>query len=328
MKFGEMPDGSLVERHTIQGGGLRANFLSYGAVLQDLRLEGHDAPLVLGFEKFAPYLTDSPFFGAVAGRCANRVRDGRITIDGETFQTDQNFLGKHMLHGGAKGAGKVNWMFDEVTDNSVRLVLNQPDGHMGFPGNLDVRYTVSCLDNGVLDIVIEAVTDKPTVANFAHHSYFNLDGGDSTEAHLLQIDADRYTVIDDEFIPTGESRDVKGSRFDFRVERAIGDETIIDHNLCLTDTKTPIRRIGHLRSKKSGVTMEMRSTEPGLQVYDGFKLNVGPAGLDGRQYGANSGIALEPQIWPDAVNHSTFPDAVLRPSETYRQHTQFAFSKR
>ncbi len=322
-----MPDGSPVERHVITGGGLTATFLSYGAVLQDLRLEGHDAPLVLGFEEFAPYLTDSPFFGAIAGRCANRVRDGRFEIDGETFQTDQNYLGKHMLHGGSKGAGKVNWTFASVEENSVMLVLHQADEHMGFPGNLEARYTVTCQDDGVLDIVIEATSDKPTLSNFAHHSYFNLDGGDSTASHFLQIDADRVTVVDDEFIPTGESRDVTGSRFDFRSERVISDETIIDHNLCLTDAAQPIRRIGHLRSDTSGVTMEIRTTEPGIQVYDGFKLNVGPAGLQGRKYAANAGIALEPQIWPDAVNHSTFPNAVLRPGETYRQHTQFAFSK-
>ena len=327
MKFGEMPDGSAVERHVIMGGGLTATFLSYGAVLQDLRLEGHDAPLVLGFDDFAPYLTDSPFFGAIAGRCANRVRDGRFTIDGEIFQTDQNYIGKHMLHGGSKGAGKVTWTFDSVAENTVTLLLHQADGHMGFPGNLDVRYTVTCLDGGTLDIVLEATTDKPTPCNFAHHSYFNLDGGDSTSDHLLQLDAARYTVVDDEFIPTGESRDVTGSRFDFRSERAISDETIIDHNLCLTDNTQPLRRVGHLRSAKSGVTMEIRTTEPGIQVYDGFKLDVGPPGLDGRVYKANAGIALEPQIWPDAVNHSTFPEVVLRPGETYRQHTQFAFSK-
>lgn len=327
MKFGEMPDGSTVERHVIKGGGLTASFLSYGALLQDLRLEGHDAPLVLGFDAFSPYLTDSPFFGAVAGRCANRVRDGRFEIDGEAFQSDQNYLGKHMLHGGAKGAGKVNWTVSDVTENSVTMALHQADGHMGFPGNLDVRYMVTCLENGVLDLIIEATTNKPTLANFAHHSYFNLDGGDSTATHRLQVDADRYTVVDNEFIPTGESGDVTGTRFDFRTERAISDETIIDHNLCLTDAAQPIRKIGHLRSEMSGVTMEMRSTEPGLQVYDGFKLNVGPEGLQGRRYGVNAGIALEPQIWPDAVNHSTFPNAVLRPGETYRQHTQFAFSK-
>jgi len=327
MKFGEMPNGDTVERQVISGGGLTATFLSYGALLQDLRLEGHDAPLVLGFEDFAPYLTDSPFFGAIAGRCANRVRDGRFEIDGKTFQTDQNYLGKHMLHGGAKGAGKVNWAFQTVSENAVTLKLHQADGHMGFPGNLDVRYTVTCLDGGVLDIIIEAVTDKPTLCNFAHHSYFNLDGGDSTAEHLLQLDADHYTVVDDEFIPTGESRDVTGTRFDFRTERVISDESIIDHNLCLTEAAQPLRRIGHLRAARSGVTMEMRSTEPGVQVYDGFKLNVGPPGLQGRQYGANAGIALEPQIWPDAVNHSTFPNAVLRPGEIYKQHTQFAFSK-
>lgn len=327
MTFGQMPDGDPVTRHQISGGGLTASILSYGAVLQDLRLEGHDAPLVLGFETFEPYLTDSPFFGAVAGRCANRVRDGRFVIDGETYQTDQNFLGKHMLHGGVKGAGKVNWTVLEATKTAVRLSLTQAEGDMGFPGTLTTVLTYSCQPDGVFDIVIEATTDAPTPCNFAHHSYWNLDGSDDTSGHLLQVDADRFTVVDDEMIPTGESRDVAGTRFDFRAERPIGDEDFIDHNLCISGSARSIRHIGHLRSDRSGVTMDMRSTEPGLQVYDGFKLAVKPTGLDGRSYGKNGGIALEPQNWPDAVNHSNFPPVVLRPGETYRQHTQFAFSK-
>ena len=177
MKFGEMPNGEAVEKHVISGGGLTASFLSYGAVLQDLRLAGHDAPLVLGFQEFAPYLTDSPFFGAIAGRCANRVRNGRFEIDGQAYQTDQNYLGKHMLHGGSNGAGKVNWRFEAVTDNSVTLALQQADGHMGFPGNLDIRYSVACLADATLDIVIEATTDKPTLCNFAHHSLFQSGRG-------------------------------------------------------------------------------------------------------------------------------------------------------
>lgn len=321
-----MPDGAPVDRHVIKGGGLTASVLSYGAVLQDLRLEGHDKPLVLGFETFAPYLTDSPFFGAVAGRCANRIGGGRFVIDGETFQADQNFQGRHMLHGGGKGSGKVNWSFETVHQDSVTLRLEQADGDMGFPGNLVTLYHITCLPGGVLDFVIEATCDKATLCNFAHHSYWNLDGSDSTAAHLLQLDAARVTVVDDDYIPTGEARDVTGSRFDFRTERKISDDTLIDHNLCLSDSVQPLRRIGHLRSKVSGITMEMRSTEPGVQVYDGFKIDVGPPGLVGRKYGANSGIALEPQNWPDAINHSTFPEVVLRPGQTYRQHTQFAFS--
>ena len=330
--FGTTPSDHLdagreVERFTIAGGGLTLNFLTYGALLQDARLDGHEAPLVLGFEEFPPYLTDSPFFGAMAGRCANRVGGGRFEIDGETFQTDQNFLGKHMLHGGAWGMGKRVWDVVNVTANSVTFEIDQADGDMGFPGRLVTRVTFSCLEGGVFDIQISAKTDKPTLCNIAHHSYFNLDGEATLHAHKLQLDADRVTVVDEEFIPTGESRDVTGSRFDFRTLRPVLDETIVDHNLCLSDRKTALRRIGVLTSDASGVSMEMHSTEPGIQVYDGFKLGVGPAGLDGRQYGANSGIALEPQIWPDAINHDDFPDVILRPGETYRQHSQFRFSK-
>ncbi|MEP5762105.1 MAG: aldose epimerase family protein [Litoreibacter sp.] len=327
MNFGLMPDGDPVERYIIRGGGLTANLLSYGAILQDLQLDGHGTPLVLGFETFEPYLTDSPFFGAVAGRCANRVRNGRFEIDQTTFQTDQNYLDSHMLHGGARGSGKVNWDFVDVASDSVTLRLKQPDGDMGFPGNLVAHYHVTCMPGGVLDLVIEATTDKPTLCNFAHHSYWNLDGSADTGAHLLQVDAAHYTGIDDAFIPTGKSHDVTGTRFDFRTERPINDDMLIDHNLCLSNTQRAIRKVGHLRSEKSGVTMEIRSTEPGIQVYDGFKLDVGPCGLGGRKYGVNGGIALEPQNWPDAINHSHFPDVVLRPGETYRQHTQFAFSK-
>jgi len=260
MKFGEMPDGSVVERHRIEGGGLTAHVLSFGAVLQDLRLEGHDAPLVLGFEEFAPYLTDSPYFGATAGRCANRIGEGRFQIDGVPFQVDQNFQERHHLHGGAEGVGTRNWTVESVAADRITLRIELADGEMGYPGNMVARCTFACLEGGVFDVRLSAETDAPTLCNFAHHSYWNLDGGPTTDDHMLQLDADRLTVVDDGFIP---------------------------------------------------VSMEMRSTEPGCQVYDGFKLDVGPDGLGGRRYGANAGVALEPQVWPDAVNHDTFPNAVL-----------------
>ena len=327
MKFGEMPDGSVVERHRIEGGGLTAHVLSFGAVLQDLRLEGHDAPLVLGFEEFAPYLTDSPYFGATAGRCANRIGEGRFQIDGVPFQVDQNFQERHHLHGGAEGVGTRNWTVESVAADRITLRIELADGEMGYPGNMVARCTFACLEGGVFDVRLSAETDAPTLCNFAHHSYWNLDGGPTTDDHMLQLDADRLTVVDDGFIPTGESRDVAGSRYDFRAMRPIKDEVFIDHNLCLSDARMDLRKIGTLMSQKSGVSMEMRSTEPGCQVYDGFKLDVGPDGLGGRRYGANAGVALEPQVWPDAVNHDTFPNAVLRPGERYDQHTQFVFSK-
>lgn len=327
MKFGEMPDGSEVSRHRIEGGGLVAHVLSYGAVLQDLRLDGHEPPLVLGFETFTPYLTDSPYFGAIAGRCANRIGEGRFEIDGQPYQVDRNFNGRHHLHGGVSGVGTRNWTIEDLAPNSITLRIDLADGEMGYPGNMTARCTYSCLEDGVLDVRLEAETDAPTLCNFAHHSYWNLDGGPTADDHVMQVDAARVTVVDEGFIPTGESRDVTGSRYDFRTERPIRDEVFIDHNLCLSDARQPLRRIGSLRSLKSGVAMEMRSTEPGLQVYDGFKLAVEPRGLGGRVYGANAGLALEPQVWPDAINHEGFPSAVLRPGESYTQHTQFSFSK-
>lgn len=328
MSFGVMPDGAAVERHRIEGGGLVAHVLSYGAVLQDLRLDGHEAPLVLGFEEFAPYLMDSPYFGAIAGRCANRIGEGRFELDGKAYQVDQNFQSRHHLHGGAKGTGKRNWTVEVAAKDRITLRIDLADGEMGYPGNMVVRCTYACLADGVFDVRLEAETDAPTLCNFAHHTYWNLDGGATTRDHLMQVDADRMTVVDDGFIPTGESRDVSGTRYDFRAERPIYDDVFIDHNLCLSDTRQGLRRIGSLRSSLSGVAMEVCSSEAGLQVYDGFKLDIAPPGLGGRQYGANAGLALEPQVWPDAINHNGFPSAVLRPGETYKQHTQFAFSKR
>lgn len=327
VSFGTLPDGTPVTRHKIEGGGLTAWVLSYGAVLQDMRLEGHDAPLVLGFEEFAPYLTDSPYFGAMAGRCANRIGDGQFSLDGVAFQLDQNFQGQHHLHGGAKGTGKRNWTVKGAGADRITLRIDLADGEMGYPGNMVARCTYACLPGGVFDISLEAETDAPTLCNFAHHSYWNLDGGPTTHDHVMQIDADRWTVVDDGFIPTGEARDVTGTRYDFRVARPIRDEVFIDHNLCLSGERTSLRKIGTLASQKSGISMEMRSTEPGLQVYDGFKIDVKPKGLGGRSYGKNGGIALEPQLWPDGINNAHFPSPVLRPGELYKQHTQFAFSK-
>lgn len=322
-----MPDGGVVTRHRIEGGGLVAHVLSYGAVLQDLRLDGHDAPLVLGFDALSPYLTDSPYFGAIAGRCANRIGGGQFQIDGQPYQVERNFNGQHHLHGGSAGVGKRNWVVEQVESDSIAMRIDLADGEMGYPGNMTVRCTYVCLEGGVFDVQITAESDAPTLCNFAHHTYWNLDGGANTDDHVMQVDADRMTIVDDGFIPTGQTGDVTGTRYDFRTERPIQDDVFIDHNLCLSDERQALRRIGSLRSLKSGVMMEMRTTEAGLQVYDAFKLAVEPAGLEGRVYAANAGVALEPQVWPDAVNHNGFPNAVLRPGETYNQHTQFAISK-
>ncbi len=221
MNFGVMPDGGVVERHRIEGGGLVAHVLSYGAVLQDLRLEGHDAPLVLGFEEFAPYLTDSPYFGAIAGRCANRIGEGQFEIDGVAHQVDRNFQDRHHLHGGRAGVGKRNWTIESTAADRLTLRIELADGEMGYPGNMIARVTYACLAGGVFDIQISAQTDASTLCNFAHHTYWNLDGGTTTDDHEMQVDADHVTVVDAGFIPTGQSNDVTGTRYDFRKMRPI-----------------------------------------------------------------------------------------------------------
>ena len=325
-RFGEMPDGSPVERITIRGGGLKANVLTYGAVIQDLRLEGYDAPLVLGFKNFAPYLTHSPNFGATAGRCANRIRDGHLELDGQTYQLDRNFLGKHLLHGGAAGMGKRVWRITRMDDDSVSLTITQCAGDMGFPGKLTTRVDFALLPDGVLDILIGAETDEPTLCNIAHHSYFNL-GGETISNHLLKIRAENYLPVDKELIPTGEIRPVAGTGFDFRALAPVGQAHPVDHNFCLSRARGPLRPVAGLENPETGVAMELWTTEPGLQVYDGAKIDIDLPGLHGRAMRAYAGIALEPQVWPDANHHDAFPQAVLCPGEIYQQHTQYIFSK-
>ncbi len=322
-----MPDGTDVHRIKLVGGGLTAHVLTYGAVLQDLRLEAHEAPLVLGFSEFAPYLTDSPYFGATAGRFANRIRDGHLELDGETYQLDTNFIGKHTLHGGADSMGKRVWEIEHVSVDSATLKITLPDGHMGFPGNLTARVTFSLLADGVLDIRMMGETDKTTLCSLAHHSYFKLDGGATISDHSLQMDALSYLPVDDELIPTGQVAPVEGSGFDFRAPAPVRQAHLVDHNFCLSQGRGELRLVAMLKSAASGVAMGIRTTEPGLQVYDGSNINIALPGLDGQPMGAFAGIAMEPQIWPDAHHHEHFPQATLRPGETYHQHTQFVFSK-
>ena len=198
--FGQMPDGRVVEKVTIAGGGLAASVLTYGAVLQDLRLGGHDKSLVLGFTELEPYLTSSPYFGAIVGRYANRIRDGHLPLEGKVYQLDRNFLGKHTLHGGTMGTSALLWHLDAVEANAVRLSVRLADGDMGFPGAMDISVSYRLLDDGVMDLVMEAQCDAPSLCNLAHHSYFNLDGGETILDHLLKVDAEQYLPVDDGLI--------------------------------------------------------------------------------------------------------------------------------
>lgn len=312
--------------HTISGHGLTARFLEMGAILKDLRLEGHDPPLVLGLDDPEDYPEHSNYMGATAGRMANRIGDARFGIDGVTHHTDPNFRDRHTLHGGSEGTGKREWAVTDHGADYIIFALLLADGEMGFPGAMRVTASFACRPGATLRIEYEAVCDAPTLCNFAHHSYWNLDGQPTLADHVLTVQADRYVEVDSDLIPVG-AVPVEGTDFDFRQGRSLPHDGLLDHNLCLSDRRAGLREVAKLHSTASGVTMRIATTEPGLQVYDGAKLNTPVPGLDGRTYRAHAGCALEPQIWPDAPNQPGFPSAILRPGETYHQISSFQFSK-
>jgi aldose 1-epimerase len=314
------------QEHTISGHGLTATFLAMGAILRDLRLDGHDAPLVLGLDDPDHYPEHSSYMGATAGRCANRIGGARFVLDGVEHRVDANVGGRHHLHGGARGIGKRDWEVLEVGPDRIRLGIDLADGEMGYPGAMRVEATYACAPDATLRVDYRATCEAPTVCNLAHHSYWALDDTGDLSRHVLRVAADRYVTVDGELIPDGVAP-VEGTAFDFRAGRRLPGEGLLDHNLCLSDARGPLREVAWLRSEASGIEMALATTEPGLQVYDGAKLNTPVPGLDGRTYRAHAGVALEPQVWPDAINSPGFPSAVLRPGETYRQTTTFRFSK-
>jgi aldose 1-epimerase len=330
--FGTSGDGQPVQRFGISGGGLSASIMDWGAAVQDLRLEGHDAPLVLGFERFEHYEAASPYFGAIAGRYANRIRDGRFTIDGRRYQTARNFLGRHTLHGGDRGFSARVWEMALHGEDFATLTLHDPAGSMGFPGALDVTCTYRMKIPGTLSVELSASSDEPTLCNLAHHSYFNLDDGGSGDIldHRLMIAAAAYLPVDAELIPTGVVAPVDGTDFDFRLPRPIrteleSEQLGYDHNFCLAASRGPLRQAAWAQGPSSGIGMEVWTTEPGLQFYAGERVARAVPGLGGRRYSAYAGFCLEPQVWPDSPNRPYFPQALLWPGEIYRQVTEYRF---
>ena len=332
--FGHMPDGDPVGAVEIAGGGLKATILSYGSLLHDLRLKGHDVPLVLAYANFKDYLEHSPYLGANCGRSINRIRNGELTIDGKTFQLEKNFLGKHNLHGGTNGIGTRNWKFVAVSKDEAVLEIRCADGNMGFPGNLDVRATYRLSGKGVLSVILEAVTDKPTLCNLAHHTYFNLEDAGRTPIldHQLQINAQAYLPVDNALIPDGRVMPVAGTDFDFGKARAIrrerdGAQVIYDNNFCVSSGRGELRQVAVVQAPRSGVRMECWSGEPGLQFYAGNTMKRPALSPGGFAYDAYCGFCLETQIWPNSPENTYFPQAILRPGEVSTQITEYRFSR-
>ena len=328
--FGVSGDGRAVEQLVLCGGGLTLNLLSWGCVVQDLRFEGHAPPLVLGFDKFENYIFHSPFFGATVGRYANRIAHGRFRLDGRNWQVDQNEGGKHHLHGGRRGVGSRNWRVILHEEDRAVLEIVDPAGWMGYPGNCRMTAEFQVGDEGTMTIRYSAETDRPTLMNLAHHSYFNLDGSADIGDHLLRIEADSYLPVDEELIPLPSGpAPVEGTAFDFRDLRPINGnkEVRFDNNFCVANERGALREVATLLSPRSGISMTIQTTEPGLQFYDGSKIDLPVSGLEGIRYATRAGLCLEPQIWPDSPNRSDFPSAVLMPEDVYYQETRFCFTR-
>jgi aldose 1-epimerase len=330
--FGTGPNGETVTRVFLKGGGLTAKVLTWGSIIQDLRLDDHAAPLVLGFDTLADYLAHSPFFGVTPGRNANRIAKGRFTIDGVAHQLECNERGVTHLHGGTDGIASQNWDIVELTEDKVVLRIVDRDGRAGYPGNCTITATYQLKPGGVLSVLYESTTDAPTIANVCQHSYFSLHDGHDTSDHQLMLSADAYLPTDADQIPAGGPKAVYGTPFDFRTMKPMvitenGERVLYDHNFCLSAERTDKRLVAHATSPASGVHLKVLTTEPGVQFYAAFKMDVPVPGLDGLAYPPFSGFCLETQIWPDAVNQAGFPKAVLRPGEVLRQETDYVFSR-
>jgi aldose 1-epimerase len=293
--------------------------------------------IVLGFDTLAPYLVKNPFFGAIAGRFANRIANGEFVLDGHTYTLLKN-NGPNALHGGAFGFDKVLWSAEEM-NSSLKLTYVSKDGEEGYPGSLTSTVTYTLGDDNSLTIAYHATTDKKTVLNLTNHSYFNLAGhthGSITD-HVVTIYADRMTPVNANLIPTGELRPVKGTPFDFLTPHVVGeridsiDEQMkygdgYDHNFVLNHAGTEPGLAAHVTEPTSGRAMEVLTTQPGMQFYTGNHLPAKINGKDGAVYGYRSGLCFETQHFPDSPNQPQFPSSELKPDEEYHQVTVFKFS--
>jgi aldose 1-epimerase len=344
-KFGTV-DGKEIDIFTLTNqSGTRVRIINYGAIVVSLLMpdrDGNLADIVTGYDSLKGYINDNSFFGAIVGRYGNRIDKGKFQLDGKTYQLTIN-SGENHLHGGFKGFYKAIWNVEPLENepgNSLKLTYLSPDGEEGYPGTVRIAVTYTLTEDNELKIEYEGTTDKPTILNPTHHSYFNLTGDFSNNIlnHELYIDADYFTPVDQNIIPTGEFAAVKNTPMDFRQPTPIGlhindqYEQLkfglgYDHNWVLNEyRKGMVRKVATLYDPKSGRFMELLTDQPGLQFYSGNFMNGTSIGKGGIAYQYRTALCLETQDFPDAPNKSNFPSAVLRPGETYKQTTIYKFS--
>ncbi len=338
-EFGNLPDGQKVDLYILKNpGGVQAKITNYGAILVSLEIPDKNsefADITLGYDDLGGYLDETPYFGATVGRYANRIKGAVFTLNEKEYQLAKNNNDNH-LHGGIKGFDKRVWHaepFEKEDSAGVTFSYVSPDGEEGYPGNLSCTVTYTLTENNELRIDYKAETDKATPVNLTHHSYFNLKGQGSSDIldHDLFINADKYTPVDGELIPTGEILPVKGTPLDFTSPTAIGEriEQVpggYDHNFVLNGEQGTLRLAARVLEPESGRVMEIHTTEPGIQFYSGNFLDGTIKGKSEKIYEKHSGFCLEPQHFPDSPNHPEFPSTVLEPGEKYSTTTVFKFS--
>ena len=300
--------------------------------------DGQMRDVVLGFDSIQDYISKPSDFGASIGRYANRINQGKFTLDGVEYQLPRNNYG-HCLHGGPQGFQYRVYDAVQLNPQELQLTYVAKDGEEGFPGNITCKVLMKLTDDNAIDIQYEAETDKPTIVNMTNHSYFNLDGDAGSNAeHLLTIDADYYTPVDSTFMTTGEIVPVEDTPMDFRTPMPVGERINdfdfvqlkngngYDHNWVLNAKDDINRRAASLKSQKTGIVLDVYTNEPGVQVYAGNFLDGSLTGKKGITYNQRASVCLETQKYPDTPNKPEWPSAVLRPGEKYMSQCIFKFS--
>ena len=332
-RFGFVDGREVLEVALSRPTGLEMRVLTWGAVIRDLIVPSMRGPqhVVLGLNSMEDYQAHSPYFGAIVGRYANRIGRARFSLEGETFKLDAN-EGRNQLHGGSKGFGTRLWSLIDSKPDSATLALVSEDGDMGYPGRLVATCTYSLHAPATLRISLEATCDRATPVNLTTHGYFNLDGGPDISSHYLALMADYVTPTEPDLVPTGEIKKVEGTDYDFTSLRPIGAAQLLgrrlsyDINYVLRGGWGGLFHAATLQSMRSGLSMELWTTEPGLQFYDGHMLDIPVPGLGGAHYGPHAGLCLEPQRFPDGPNKAHFPPCILEPGAVSRQVCEFRFA--
>jgi aldose 1-epimerase len=336
--FGTSNSGEIIHLyHMENNSGAYVEITDFGCRLVKIVVpnrEGHFTDVCLGLDTADGYLNDTASLGAIVGRVANRIKNGRFTLNGKNYQLAIN-NGSNHLHGGVTGYGSRLWE-SRSDDDSLVFIMQSPDGEEGYPGNLTLTVTYGWSDDNELSIIYEAASDADTLLNVTSHGYFNLNGEGcgSILSHELYIDADYITELDDSQAPTGQLIAVEGTPFDFRTMHSIGklmdsehDQFrkfgTYDHNFVINGSG--LREAAVLQSKESGIRMTCFTDQPGLQLYVANQAMSIP-GKDGKVYGKHTSVCLETQHFPDAINHDNFPSIVLHPEDGFRSKTLYHFS--